>query len=408
MPQTDRLTLSVSQLNGYVRSLLQQDVLLRSLCLRGEISGFKRHVSGHLYFSLKDEGGLIRCVMFRQNAQRLSFAPRDGQRVLLSGSVSLYEAQGQYQFYGESMERDGVGELWQRFERDKARFAAEGLFAPEKKRPLPAAPSRIGVATSASGAAIRDIVRVAQRRSPAVDILLCPCRVQGEGAADSIARALFALAKQDVQAIIVGRGGGSMEDLWAFNEEAVVRAVAACPVPVVSAVGHETDFTLSDFAADVRAATPSNAAELLVPDVRQQLQRLDDLRQRVRARTLRALAEREGALSRLAERVRPQTALRLLDGKESALAALRARCIAGAKSALSGKEAAFGRAQAKLRALDPESVLRRGYAAVQKDGAPLHDISGVAPGDELALRLYGGSLQAQVRAVFPDAKEDVR
>ena len=217
MPQSDRLTLSVSQLNGYVRSLLQADSLLRGLCVRGEISGFKRHVSGHLYFSLKDEGGLVRCVMFRQNAMRLPFAPRDGMRVLLTGYVSLYEAQGQYQFYGEGMERDGVGELWLRFERDRARLQAEGLFDPEKKRPLPRAPRCIGVATSPSGAVIRDIVRVAHRRNPAVDILLCPCRVQGEGAAASIAQAVQTLGAQAVDAVIVGRGGGSMEDLWAFN-----------------------------------------------------------------------------------------------------------------------------------------------------------------------------------------------
>ena len=196
MPQSDRLTLSVSQLNGYVRSLLQADSLLRGLCVRGEISGFKRHVSGHLYFSLKDEGGLVRCVMFRQNAMRLPFVPRDGMRVLLTGYVSLYEAQGQYQFYGEGMERDGVGELWLRFERDRARLQAEGLFDPEKKRPLPRAPRCIGVATSPSGAVIRDIVRVAHRRNPAVDILLCPCRVQGEGAAASIAQAVQTLGAQ--------------------------------------------------------------------------------------------------------------------------------------------------------------------------------------------------------------------
>ena len=353
MPQSDRLTLSVSQLNGYVRSLLQADSLLRGLCVRGEISGFKRHVSGHLYFSLKDEGGLVRCVMFRQNAMRLPFAPRDGMRVLLTGYVSLYEAQGQYQFYGEGMERDGVGELWLRFERDRARLQAEGLFDPEKKRPLPRAPRCIGVATSPSGAVIRDIVRVAHRRNPAVDILLCPCRVQGEGAAASIAQAVQTLGAQAVDAVIVGRGGGSMEDLWAFNEEAVVRAVRACPVPVVSAVGHETDFTLCDFAADARAATPSNAAELLVPDVRDALQRLDGLRETLRARTLRAIAEREGRLSRLAARVQPAQALSDLAGREKELGALRQRLGAQARAALAAREADFGRAQARRAALDP-------------------------------------------------------
>ncbi|MGI5884909.1 MAG: exodeoxyribonuclease VII large subunit [Candidatus Spyradocola sp.] len=399
---SDRLTLSVSQLNGYVRTLFQADALLRSLCVRGEISGFKRHVSGHLYFSLKDEGGLVRCVMFRQNAVRLPFVPKDGMRVRLSGYVSLYEAQGQYQFYGESMERDGVGELWMRFERDRARFAQEGLFDPDRKRHLPKAPSRIGVATSPSGAVIRDIVRVAHRRNPAVDILLCPCRVQGEGAADSIAQAIEALGKESVDAIIVGRGGGSMEDLWAFNEERVVRAVCACPVPIVSAVGHETDFTLCDFAADVRAATPSHAAELLVPDVRDALQRLDDLHERLRARTLRALAEREGALERISARVRPRQALADLSARGTALEALLQRISQGARAGLAAREADFGRAEARLRALDPEAVLRRGYAAVRKGQEPVTHIGQVQPGDALALRLYGGSLTAQALAVFPD------
>ena len=386
MPQSDRLTLSVSQLNGYVRSLLQADSLLRGLCVRGEISGFKRHVSGHLYFSLKDEGGLVRCVMFRQNAMRLPFVPRDGMRVLLTGYVSLYEAQGQYQFYGEGLQ-------------------AEGLFDPEKKRPLPRAPRCIGVATSPSGAVIRDIVRVAHRRNPAVDILLCPCRVQGEGAAASIAQAVQTLGAQAVDAVIVGRGGGSMEDLWAFNEEAVVRAVRACPVPVVSAVGHETDFTLCDFAADARAATPSNAAELLVPDVRDALQRLDGLRETLRARTLRAIAEREGRLSRLAARVQPAQALSDLAGREKELGALRQRLGAQARAALAAREADFGRAQARLAALDPQAVLRRGYAAVRRGREPILRAGQVRPEDELFLRFAGGGVSARALAVFLDNDE---
>ena len=393
MPQSDRLTLSVSQLNGYVRSLLQADSLLRGLCVRGEISGFKRHVSGHLYFSLKDEGGLVRCVMFRQNAMRLPFVPRDGMRVLLTGYVSLYEAQGQYQFYGEGMERDGVGELWLRFERDRARLQAEGLFDPEKKRPLPRAPRCIGVATSPSGAVIRDIVRVAHRR------------MQGEGAAASIAQAVQTLGAQAVDAVIVGRGGGSMEDLWAFNEEAVVRAVRACPVPVVSAVGHETDFTLCDFAADARAATPSNAAELLVPDVRDALQRLDGLRETLRARTLRAIAEREGRLSRLAARVQPAQALSDLAGREKELGALRQRLGAQARAALAAREADFGRAQARLAALDPQAVLRRGYAAVRRGREPILRAGQVRPEDELFLRFAGGGVSARALAVFLDNDE---
>ena len=260
------MLVSVTQLNEYVRRTLASDPMLRGLSLRGEISNFKRHTSGHLYFSLKDENARIACVMFRQHAFGLRMQPRDGMRVVLDGAVSLYAQGGQYQFYAESMRPDGVGDLYLRFEQLKAELEREGLFDPSLKKPLPLLPRTVGVVTSPTGAAVRDIVSVSSRRNPGVHLLLCPASVQGDSAAGEIVRAIKTLDRlPEVDVIIVGRGGGSIEELWAFNEEAVARAIFACRTPVVSAVGHETDFTIADFVADLRAPTPSAAAERAVP-----------------------------------------------------------------------------------------------------------------------------------------------
>ncbi len=260
--------LSVSELNEYVRLKLAGDPMLRQVSVRGEISGFKRHVSGHLYFTLKDDSARVNCCMFRSAASTLNFRPEDGFTVVATGSAGLYAASGSYQLYVESLRREGAGDLFMRFEELKRRLAAEGLFDASVKKPLPLTPRAIGVVTSKTGAAFRDIIRVARARNPLIDIIIAPCSVQGTTAANEIAAAVEMLdrsGKADV--ILCGRGGGSVEDLWAFNEEAVARAIYACKTPVISCVGHETDFTIADFVADVRAATPSNAAELAVCDV---------------------------------------------------------------------------------------------------------------------------------------------
>ena len=259
--------LSVTQLNEYVSTLIRNDMLLGSVSIRGEISGFKRHSSGHIYFSMKDESSVVRCVMFRQNAMSLDRSIGDGMQVTASGYASLYTRDGQFQFYVKSIEREGEGELYRRFAMLKTRLEAQGLFAKEHKKPIPMLPKCLGVVTSATGAAIQDIINITRRRYPAMDILLSPASVQGAGAAKEIADAIRLLdgsGKADV--IIVGRGGGSIEELWAFNEEIVAKAIYACKTPIVSAVGHETDFTIADFAADLRAPTPSAAAELCVPE----------------------------------------------------------------------------------------------------------------------------------------------
>lgn len=396
MPTSDRMTVTVTQLNEYVKSLLGVDPLLRGLSLRGEISNFKRHSSGHLYFSLKDAQSVIRCVMFRQNAFSLRFAPRDGMQVVLRGYVSVYTRDGQYQFYCEGMQADGVGALYQQFERNKARFAEEGLFDEAHKRPLPLLARRIGVVTSPTGAVIRDIIRVSHRRNPSVDILLYPCKVQGEGASESICAGIRALNAQDVDVIIVGRGGGSLEDLWAFNEESVVRAVYASRIPIISAVGHETDFALSDFAADVRASTPSNAAELAVLDVRDAMQHVDSLASALHAAALHQVEIKEKQLAALRERAALRNAHLLFDRQLAALDEKRRQLDQCALSAVNLRSTELAHLTARLRALDPEQVLRRGYALARIAGDTVTRVGQAKEGDALTVRVSDGRIHATV------------
>ena len=396
MPTSDRMTVTVTQLNEYVKSLLGVDPLLCGLSLRGEISNFKRHSSGHLYFSLKDAQSVIRCVMFRQNAFSLRFAPRDGMQVVLRGYVSVYTRDGQYQFYCEGMQADGVGALYQQFERNKARFAEEGLFDEAHKKPLPLLSKRIGVVTSPTGAVIRDIIRVSHRRNPSVDILLYPCKVQGEGAAESICAGIRALNAQDVDVIIVGRGGGSLEDLWAFNEESVVRAVYASRIPIISAVGHETDFALSDFAADVRASTPSNAAELAVLDVRDAMQHVDSLASALHAAALHQVEIKEKQLAALRERAALRNAHLLFDRQLAALGEKRRQLDQCALSAVNLRSTELAHLTARLRALDPEQVLRRGYALARIAGDTVTRVGQAKEGDALTVRVSDGRIHATV------------
>lgn len=270
------MTMSVKQLNDYAANLLERDEVLQGLLVAGELSNFKHHSSGHMYFTLKDENAAIRCVMFRQDAQSVDFKPGDGAKVTIGGYVSLYRKEGQFQLYAKSMRLEGVGQLYEQFEKLKAKLESEGLFDSHAKKALPPYPRRIGVATSRTGAVIRDIISVATRRNPGVDILLYPVAVQGQGAEHEIKTAIEYLdAVDDIDVIIIGRGGGSMEDLWAFNEEVLARAIYACQTPIVSAVGHETDYSISDFVADMRAPTPSAAAELVVPRVEEVLLGID-------------------------------------------------------------------------------------------------------------------------------------
>ncbi len=392
-------TLTVSQLNEYARRLLAGDPLLRALRVRGEITGYKRHYSGHMYFSIKDEAARVQCVMFRQNAQSLDFEPADGQMVVIEGGASLYAATGAYQIYCQSMRREGAGTLYQRFEALKKKLADEGLFDPSLKKPLPLLPGRVGLVTSPTGAAIRDMIRILRRRNPAVDILVAPCQVQGEGAAADIAKAMDRLnARGGVDVILCGRGGGSIEDLWAFNEEVVARAIARSRIPVISCVGHETDFTIADFVADARAATPSMAAEMASP-VREEL--LEAL-SRQKRRMVRALGGRltlyHERLIRLSRAFRSPEAV-MIHPRREGIKRLEGRMdIALERRTISAR----GRLQLLERALtglNPEGVLSRGYALVESDGKIITDVRGVKPGQDVTITLSGGALDAKVLGV---------
>ena len=393
----NRLPITVSELNEYVRVSLAGDPLLRCIRVTGEISGYKQHISGHRYFSLKDERARIQCVMFRQNAQSLLFQPRDGMRVTITGAVSLFVRDGAYQLYAETMEQQGAGNLFQQFEALKRKLMAEGLFDPARKRELPFRPTVIGVATSKIGAAVRDIIRVARRRDPGVGIVVAPCSVQGERAADEIVKSIRLLNRQgQSQVLLVGRGGGSMEDLWPFNEEKVARAIAESRIPVISCVGHETDFTIADFVADVRAATPSMAAEMAVP-VRAEL---ENARQALTRRLLRSLESGQRLRRLRLEKCMASAALsdpaRLTAGPREKTALSEKRLREAMAKRLSTESARLSELNRTLRAVSPQAVLDRGYAAVKKGGRYVSRAEQLRSRDQIELILSDGVRRAQV------------
>lgn len=394
-----RLALSVSQLNEYVRRLFQQDPLLRDIELKGEISNLKLHQTGSLFFTLKDEQAAVSCIMYASDAAMLQVEPFDGMRAVVSGSVGLYARGGQYQFYAKTLSAQGVGMLFERYLALKERLGREGLFAPERKRPLPAYVDTVGVVSSPTGAVIHDILNVSLRRDPQASILLCPVRVQGAEAADEVVGAIHLLERLDsVSVIIVARGGGSIEDLWTFNEERVVRAVAACKKPVVSAIGHETDFTLCDFAADFRAPTPSAAAECVVP-LRSELRgEVQALRQELVRAAQKALAKKRAALMIQRERLGASHPASGLGRSREALARQREQLGAAMRAALERARTALTLERRQLMLLSPQSVLARGYAIVMKDGAAITSATALHPGDAVALVLADGRAQATIHS----------
>lgn len=388
---------TVSTLNRYVKQTLETDYRLQDLRVSGEISGFKAYPSGHWYFSLKDGSAQINCVLWRTRAERQSFLPRDGDAVVALGNVTLYETRGQYQLDVALLQPAGEGVLYREFVRLKAQLEAEGLFDPERKRPLPASPRRIGVVTSPAGAALRDILNILRRRWPLAEVILAPTPVQGQDAPPQIVAALAACAAGAPDVIIVARGGGALEDLWCFNDERVARAIAACPVPVVSGVGHETDFTIADFAADLRAPTPSAAAELVTPD-RQQLMldhaaltlRLAEALQAHTRDLAWALAERQAQLRGLSPQGQLRNARQRLDD-------LSARAGAALGYRVSLDRARWrGLAQA-FAAVDPRAVLARGYAVVTTaTGAVVRQAAAVQPGQRLRVQVHEGEFTTHV------------
>ena len=395
---------SVSEVNRFIKGLLDAEGSLQRIMIRGELSNFKTYRSGHCYFTLKDASAALKCVMFRSRAQYLRFLPQDGQQVVASGSISVYERDGVYQLYVDSLAQEGQGALSEALRQLKARLAAEGLFDASHKQALPPFPKRIGVITSLSGAVLRDIYHVGKRRDPSVQLVLLPVQVQGQGAAEEIAAAIrYFNAKYPVDVLIVGRGGGSLEDLWAFNEECVVRAIFASRIPVISAVGHETDFTLADEVSDLRAATPSQAAELAIPDAAEVLQRVRSLRARLLQAARHDISLRREQLRHLMQRPLWQAPERLLEARAQQLDALSERLKRAAAARAEEKHQALASAIDRLALLDPVRVLHRGYAVVEKEGRPLLRVREAAPGDTLLLRLADGQIQAGVEKILGGA-----
>ena len=391
---------SVTQLTGYIKLLLDRDEILSQTCVRGELSNYKIHSSGHHYFTLKDEGAVISCVLFRSDAMRLRFRPESGMKVILTGRVSLFPRSGQYQLYVSHMQPDGAGDLAVAFEQLKQKLQAQGVFDAAHKKPLPRYPERVALVTSPTGAAVRDMIRILGRRWPLASVLVCPVRVQGEGAAEEIAAMLELVdAAGLADVIITGRGGGSLEDLWAFNEEIVARAIYRCKTPVISAVGHEPDVTIADFAADVRAATPSNGAELAVCDraelralLEQQARRME----KAQERRLELLRQR---LRRLSERPVLRSPEGSLQQKELLLELLRQRLERAAAAAVEKRQRQFAALSGRLDALSPLKVLARGYAVATRQEQVLHSVAQLSPGEEIRLRLADGTAFCAVERI---------
>lgn len=400
-----RRIITVSELNEYLKMLFEYDEILRNVYVKGEISNFTNHYkTGHFYFSLKDAGGAVKAVMFRSSAAKLKFMPENGMRVILGGRVSVFPRDGQYQIYAETMEPDGIGSLYIAYEQLKAKLEKEGLFAEFRKKPLPKMPKRIGIVTSPTGAAIRDMIHILGRRFPAAEIVLYPALVQGEAAPASIIRGIqYFNTKKDVDVLIVGRGGGSIEDLWAFNNENLVRTIAASEIPVISAVGHETDFTLCDFVADMRAPTPSAAAEIAVPDTAELLHRVSRTEERLSLAVFRNIEANRAHLKRLASARSMTSPMNVIDDKRMALA-MEEQQLAGRMEALIAKKrAGFIRDTAKLDALNPLAVIARGYSAIfDENGALIKSVSQTKEGDALSFMVTDGKIRAEVKELEPN------
>ena len=398
---TEKRILTVSELTTHIKGVLEHDTLLDGVTVTGEISNYKTYPSGHHYFSLKDAESSVRCVMFRSSAQRLRFRPENGMSVAATGRIAVYPRDGAYQLYCTSLVPIGLGDLYAAFEQLKSRLAAEGLFDPAHKKPLPQMPAKIAVITSSAGAAVRDILRILKARWPSSEVILLPVRVQGVEAPAEIAGAIrYANTWHVADLIITGRGGGSMEDLWAFNDERVARAIYASQIPVISAVGHEPDVTISDYVADRRASTPSNAAEIAVPDQQEMREALESYGIRSRQameKSLRVAAQRLDALRNKRVLTEPGA---FLDSRRLDLDRLRDRLLASEERQLAEKRQRFVKLGASLDAMSPLRVLSRGYAlATGREGKPLRSVRGLAKGDEITVRFQDGQAACRVEQV---------
>jgi exodeoxyribonuclease VII large subunit len=400
--RSSRTALSVGQLTKHLAALLDSDAILQDVWVRGEASNVTYHGSGHLYFGMKDEDACLRCVMWRSDARALQFVLEPGMQILAHGRMAVYEKRGEVQLIVDAAEPDGLGALFLAFEQLKGRLEAEGLFAPERKRPIPTFPRRVAIVTSPTGAVLHDVSTILRRRCPATTLVVVPARVQGEEAPESLVRAIAAANEASgAEVLIVARGGGSLEDLWAFNSEAVARAIAASRLPVVSAVGHETDVTIADFVADLRAPTPSAAAELVVPDGAELLRRVTEAQERLlHAARTRLLEDREHLHHLLARRpfARP---LEEVNRRRQTLDDHQDRLLAASERRRERARLGLAALAGRLDALSPLAVLARGYAVLTReaDGTPIRSRAQVSPGDRLRVRLRDGEFPA--RAVLP-------
>ena len=388
---------SVSQLNSYVKGVLDRDENLAHIFVTGEISNYKAHYSGHLYMTVKDETASIKAVMFAGNATKLRFKPENGMKILAFGTVSLFPRDGSYQLYINDMQPDGVGALNIAFEQLKKKLEAEGLFRQEYKKPLPEFPQKIGVVTSSTGAAVQDIFNVLKRRFPVAEVVLRPCQVQGEGAAEDIAKAIYEFNKLNAaDVLIVGRGGGSIEDLWAFNEEIVARAVFASRIPVISAVGHETDYTICDFVADLRAPTPSAAAECAVPDIFELKANLVSLRQHIISLTRNKMNIERSSLSSFEKRLALRDPVTNINEQRKEIVYLTEKLSIITNSILDDNKSKISALVGKLDALSPLSVISRGYALVEKDDKPVTKVKDLKKDDVISIKLSDGQVEARI------------
>ena len=391
---------SVAELNNYIKSIFENNRTLSSVSIRGEISNFVNHRSGHLYFSLKDAEGQIRAVMFRSRAMTLKFQPESGMKVIVHGSVTVYPRDGSYQIYVTSMQPDGIGALYLAYEQLKARLAEEGSFDEENKKPIPMIPRRIGVITSPTGAAVRDIINVTGRRYPGADLFIYPAFVQGEGAEQSLIKALDYLDNSRLcDVIIIGRGGGSIEDLWAFNGEGLARRIFAATTPIISAVGHETDFTICDFVADLRAPTPSAAAEIAVPDRRDLMLRIDSYDERLAIALKRRVERARERLARLAHSTDKSRILTLLDNRRQSLIYLDEKSRFLANGVLNKAREVLSKNAARIDALSPLSTLSRGYSIAEKNGKTVKSVNELKVGDTVSLRVFDGNARLNVMEI---------
>ena len=398
--------LSITQINEYIRGKLDADPLLEGIAVRGEISNCKLYPSGHLYFTLKDEASALKCVMFKGNAMRLRFRPENGMKVIAMGKITVYPRDGAYQLYCTAMAVDGVGDLHAAFEQLKKKMSAKGLFDPAHKKPIPKYPGTIGIITSSAGAAVHDMLRILRKRYPLTQVRLLPVRVQGVEAPGEIAAAIrYANRHSLADLLIVGRGGGSMEDLWAFNEEQVAYAIFESRIPVISAVGHEPDVTISDYVADLRAATPSNAAELAVPDQNALRQNLDSISAAMSSALSRQLKSERQKLTVLSRSPALQSPASYLEQKGRGLEFLKNRLVSAQQNALSKKNQRYIASVAKLDAMSPLKVLTRGYSMAQtEDGHVIRSVTQTEPGQQIQVSLSDGKLLATVT----DKKENAQ